>query len=441
MKPVDNTNNGSMMIDGTDKPKLLLIAGYFPPVRISCGSIRPWNLAINLIKIGWDVTVVTPKISVWDKKHLDDPEGVNEEIEKHGIKMIYTEHAGRFLAPWRYNHPSGKLYWFFGGILRRMTKLLGIQNWIGWVPSALRACKDLEPQQVDVILATGAPFWGFEIAYQLSKKLKKPYIVDYRDLWTDNPWNRVSHKWVSKHEKKLLDHCEAITIVSPISGDVLAKKYAVANKIRVITNGYGTNDVENALTTKTDHFSIIFAGSLISAKMTLSSLFKVLKSIAKRNDTPDWKFHYFGPNVEEMRKEVHDFDLENKSTIHGNLPRKDVLGREKGASLNIVMSSDADSRSTEDLGVIPGKIFELIGLDANILPIVPKNSAIEIILGNLGVKSFSHGESDQIEEFIVDCMFGRQNRGVGKEKYSWEVLSREFDQVLKLVISKRQTNG
>lgn len=175
--------------------------------------------------------------------------------------------------------------------------------------------------------------------------------------------------------------------------------------------------------------------------MTLSSLFKVLKSIEKRTDTPDWKFHYFGPNVEEVRKEVHDFGLENKSMIHGNLPRKDVLDREKGASLNIVMSSDAYSRSTEDLGVIPGKIFELIGLDANILPIVPKNSAIEKIMESIGVKSFSHGESDQIEEFIVDCMFGCQNRGVGKEKYSWEVLSREFDQVLQLVISKRQMDG
>ena len=156
------------------RPKLLLIAGYFPPVRISTGSIRPWNLARCLIDLGWDVTVLTPKISIWDSKNLDDIERTLENIDKIGIKIIYTNHQLKCLAPARYKLPEGKIYWFFGGVLRVISRFSGIQNWFGWVPSALYACRKLRSSDVDVILATGAPFWGFEIAYRLSKKLKKP---------------------------------------------------------------------------------------------------------------------------------------------------------------------------------------------------------------------------------------------------------------------------
>jgi glycosyltransferase involved in cell wall biosynthesis len=423
-----------MKIENT-KPKLLLIAGYFPPVRISTGSIRPWNLARCLIDLGWDVTVVTPKISIWDPKNLDNVENVKMDTEKMGLKMIYTDHQLKCLAPWRYNLPKGKIYWFFGGILRVIARFLGIQNWYGWVASALHACRKLRSNDVDVILATGAPFWGFEIAYQLSKRLKKPYIMDYRDLWTDDPWNPVSRRWVINQERRLLNKSAAITIVSPISGEVLSKKFMVNDKIHTITNGFDKNDVQNIQAKPFDHFSIIFAGMLIPPKRTLYPLFRVLNVIKQKNEiTCNWKFHYFGPNIEEANKEVIECGLIQESVIHGNLPRKEVLPYIKGASLNVVLSTNSSVPTMEDKGVIPGKIFELIGMEASILPIVPKESAVESVLAEVGVECFSPDEIDEIANFMIECMNGHEVKMINKEKYSWEELSKKFDQLLKSIV-------
>jgi len=422
------------------KPKLLLIAGYFPPVRVSTGSIRPWNLARCLISLGWDVTVVTPKISLWRPEKLDNVEHVMDQIELLGIKMIYSEHQLKCLAPWRYNLPKGITVWFFGGVLRILARFFGIQNWVGWVPSALNACKKLDPNNFDVILATGAPFWGFEIAYRLSKKLNKPYVIDYRDLWTNNPWHPVNQKWVQRQEKKLINNSSAVTIVSPISGEVLSAKYHVGDKVHTITNGFDRNDVQGIYAKKFDHFAIIFAGLLIPPKLTLFPLLKALHLI-KHKETKNWIFHYFGPSVEEATKEVTNCDLLQESIIHGSIPRREVIPYLKGATLNVVISSNADAPKMEDKGVIPGKVFELIGLEAPILSIVPKGSAVEGVLRDVGVESFSHEDIDGIVSYIVDSINGFKAKIINKEKYSWEELSNKFDLLLKDIAQYDKQNN
>src|SRR5206468_3280592 len=46
------------------RPKLLLLAWNFPPVQ-AIASVRTWNVAKYLTRLGWDVTVVTPKTELW----------------------------------------------------------------------------------------------------------------------------------------------------------------------------------------------------------------------------------------------------------------------------------------------------------------------------------------------------------------------------------------
>lgn len=416
-------------------PKLLLIAGYFPPVRISSGSIRAWNLARYLTELGWEVTIVTPKISVWDSKNLDNVENVKAEIQEIGIKMVYTNHLLTCLAPWRYMPSNNKILWFFGGILRRMTRFLGIQNWVGWVPSALHACRHLKNDDVDVILASGAPFWGFEIAYRLSKRLKKPFVMDYRDLWTDNPFSPENHKWISKLENKLVEHSSAITVVSPISGMILGQKYNTERKIFAITNGYDQDEIRMIEPIELDPFAIIYAGSLHPPRRTLEPLFQALQIVQQTTSVP-WKFHYFGPNSSEAEQELEKWGLSDHAKIHGNTPRKEVLAYQKGAMLNVIITSSAKSLTFEDKGVIPGKVFELIGMKASILPIVIRGSSIEDVLHDVGYPCFEESDQNGIAEFVIENMRGYSIQNSNPEKYSWKELSNEFDQILRNLIAK-----
>ncbi len=430
-----NTPNNSHL-------KLLLIAGYFPPVRISTGSIRPWNISRCFIDLGWDVAVVTPKISVWDPKNLDDVENKQKILKESGIRMIYTGHQLKCLAPWRYRIPQSGPYYYAGGVLRVITRKLGVQNWAGWVPSALYSCRKLKPDDVDIIFATGAPFWGFEIAYQLSRRLNKPYVMDYRDLWTNDPWNPSSANWVTNQERRLINRSSAVTSVSQLSGMALSQKYHLVDKVYTITNGYDNDDLEKVECKEFDHFAIIVAGSLMPPLRTLSPLLKVLKSLANLpSPAKEWRFHYLGPNSDLAQEEVAKFGLENKSSIHGNLPRKDALSFIKGASLNVVLSVNKEEPTLEEQGVIPGKIYELIGLGAKILPIVAKGSGVEIIMRDVGIQSFAPNQTNEILEYILECMQGRSEIIRNADKYSWTSLSLELDRLLRSIIAARQFNN
>ena len=54
------------------RPRLLFFAYYFPPAN-TIGCVRTFNVAKSLTRQGWEVTVVTPRKSVWRK-----PESVQE---------------------------------------------------------------------------------------------------------------------------------------------------------------------------------------------------------------------------------------------------------------------------------------------------------------------------------------------------------------------------
>ena len=76
------------------RPRLLYLAYAFPPLNtVGCG--RAWNTAMYLSRLEWDVTVVTPDPSLWQK--VEDASGVNLRIEQEGLRRILTGHAWRGL--------------------------------------------------------------------------------------------------------------------------------------------------------------------------------------------------------------------------------------------------------------------------------------------------------------------------------------------------------
>ena len=73
-----------------------------------------------------------------------------------------------------------------GGIGRRVLARFGIDRTVGWITSAARACRVLTPDDVDVILASGPSFSVFPLAQRVAERLRRPYVLDYRDLWSGN---------------------------------------------------------------------------------------------------------------------------------------------------------------------------------------------------------------------------------------------------------------
>jgi len=395
------------------------------------------NIAKYLARLGWEVTVVTPDPSVWRK--VENCEKVSMELDREGIRRVLTGHQWRCLDSVHLNCWDQNLGWFVGGICRTIARRLGIEKDVGWIKPAERACSILGPKDVDVILASGPPFGHFRLAKQLSDRLGRPYVLDYRDPWTGDPHAIcTSPRATVRKEARLLEDCAAITIVSPSWGAALDQCYGVGSKLHVVPNGYDSGEMAEIKPYDFGHCAIVYAGYFYPPKRIITPLFAALKRLRESlgENSNGWHFHYYGTEETHVREEADRFGLIDRVVLHGGVPRREVLSAVKGARLAVVITSVNEQESLEDKGIVTGKIFEAIGLGTPVLMIAPSGSDAIAITETTGlVKSFSGTDIQGMASFLKDVACGQAPKPKNIEACSWTSLSKKFDAVLRKAIS------
>ena len=415
------------------RPKLLFLARPFPPVG-SIACIRTGNVAMYLARLGWDVTVVTPRLSVW--RYVENRVETVATLERGGLRRILTDHRLRCLAPDYLNCWNQGLGWFTGGAFRKIARCLGIDNGIGWIKAAERACSTLSPNDVDVILATGSPFAAFTLAKTLSDRLGRPYVLDYRDLWTENPLSgHPTLGSVIKKEAKLLAGCAAATIVSRSWALAMDNRFGLGSKLHVVTNGYDPEELVKVIPHYFGHFAIVYAGNFYPPKLVISPIMealKRLKAIPKGRECGKWYFHYYGGGGNHVRQEAERFGVMDKVTLHGRVSRCEALSAVRGAGVAIVIASVLEEGTLADKGTTPGKVFEAMGLGTPILLIAPFGSDAREVAETTGLaRSFTGNDIDGMTSFLTDAMCGRPAEPRDLEVYAWTNLATKMDHILR----------
>jgi glycosyltransferase involved in cell wall biosynthesis len=418
------------------KPNLLFISGYFPPANFSSGCVRTWNLAYFLTRLGWHVSVVTPHPSLWNPLFVENATGVAEKMALEGIHPIYTGLRWRFLSG-RYQTPNIGLAWLVGGFLRRIARYLDVDTWSGWVPEVKKACAHLQPSDVDVILASGSPFISFSLAEWLSNRLGRPYVLDYRDLWTGNPLLPARRSYANRLEHRVVSRSAVVTAVSPTSGSILARQNNAGAKVQVITNGYDAQEMASVQPYRFDHFAIVYTGGIFPPFRVLSPLMNALKQLDTNlaGFRRPWKLHYFGLDDIWVRKEAEQYGLLDQVVCHGKVTHKEALEAVRGANLAVIVTFLSTQCTLEEAGHIPGKIFEAIGLGTPILAISPPGSDVEEIVHTAGLgRCFVSTDTSGMVSYIADVMIGRIPPAKNPENYAWASLAEKFNLLLRKAI-------
>jgi glycosyltransferase involved in cell wall biosynthesis len=418
----------------SNKPKLLFLACYFPPVQ-AIGAVRTWNLARYLARLGWEVTVVTPHSSAW--RNTEDIEKVSMELEREDIKRIMTGHRWRCLVPQHLKCWDQGVGWVAGGVCRTIARRLGVDTHVGWIKEADRACSNLSPKDVDLIIASGGPFVGFRLARRLSARLDRPYVLDYRDPLTQNRFvDRSPRPTTVREEASLLQDCAAVTIVSSSWADDLDQRYGVGEKIHVVTNGYDPDEMAAVKPYDFGHCAFVFTGNFFPPKISISPFLAALKSLKEfpNEVNNEWYFHYYGVQEDYVRQQAAHYGLTDRVVLHGRVPRRESLSAVKGANLALVISSIYEQSLLIDKGTIPGKIFEPIGLGTPVLLIASLGSDATTLLAPTGLgKSFTGPDTQGMVSFLKDVVCGRAPQPKNIESCSWTTLSQKLDAILRNV--------
>ncbi len=422
-------------------PKLLFLAWYFRPAR-AIASVRTWNIAKYLVRLGWEVTVVTPDPSVW--RHVEDPQKVTEELERQGIRRILTGHRWRWLLPYDLSCWNEGLGWVMGGACRRVARYLGIEDEMGWVEPTKQACSILTADDVDVILATGSPFVAFRLAKWLSDRLFRPYVLDYRDLWTQNPHTDALTLWAKltmRKEAALLAGSVAATIVSRSCGSAMAQRFDLRLKPHVITNGYDPEELADVEPYDFGHFAMVYTGTFYPPKRVITPVMAALEILKETmsgcND--EWYFHYYGDGEMHVREEAERFAIMDRVVLHGIVSRTEALSAIRGAGVAVVITSIFNNGTLQDRGIVTGKVFEALGLGTRILLIAPPGSDAREIVEETGMgQGFAGTDIEGIVRFLSNKVRTEHKKNTRTDSYSWPTLAGKLDRILRGVIAQRQ---
>lgn len=325
-----------------------------------------------------------------------------------------------------------------GGICRQLARRMNIDSGVGWAQAAAHACSMLTPDDVDIILATGSPFASFGLAKHLSVKLGRPYVLDYRDPWTGNPHVAGSvPQAVVRQEAQLLNDASAITIVSPSWMASLQSRFQVGDKLHVITNGYDPEELQGITPYDFGHFAIVYAGNFYPPKRVISPVFAALKRFGNGQDTcrKEWYFHYYGEQEAHIREEASRFGIMERVVLHGTVPRSQVLSAVRGASVTVVITSVDQKSTVEDNGIVPGKVFETLGLGAPMLLITPPDSDVGRITDRVGLgRGYSGNDIEGITGFLTEAMHENLPMPGRQSMYAWPNIAKNLDTILRTVV-------
>ncbi len=412
--------------------RLLYLAYPFPPGRfVAC--IRTWNTARQLSRLGWKVTVATPNPDLW--RRVANRESFSREAAAAGIDILLTGHDWRWLDTDNIRSRFPRVAWAVGGPARRVLRRIGLETQVGWIPAVRRACASFGAGGFDAILATGCPFSSFSEARRLGERLRCPYVLDYRDLWTTgNPHAVRSHPaWIGRAERRAYGDAAAVVVVSRVWGEMLGDALGRPEKIHVISNGYDAGDLAGVEPTLFREPAVVYAGVFYPPKRVLDPVLAALKALRQREPDRKWMFHYYGACTGVVEAAAVSAGIRERVEIHGEVPRAEVLSASKGAHCSVVITSVVDTESRSDRGLVTGKVFELVGMGAEVLLVAPPHSEAEQAIRGCG-RRFSGSQVAEMEAHLAAVVAGPQARHTPPAEFEWSALGSQLDRILDSVV-------
>lgn len=357
---------------------VLVIAYYFPPMGLS-GVQRTLKFVKYLSNFGWNPIVLThtPRsFYAYDDKLLEELDGLDIKIYRTEPGSTGSESKK---APKLTKFPNYTVQKIGRAFLQTIYQP---DSKIRWKKPAIElARKIIEENHIDTIFATAPPFTDFLIAQEISKEFNIPFVVDYRDVWIDNPFHFYAtpfHKLYSiQLETEILTYAKKAIVTNRYAKELLLKRYGFINHddVVIIPHGYDNEDFEPYKSIRPDRnkFTITHSG-LFQDNRTPKYFFKALSQFIAENPSTASKIkaNFLGlmrPGHERMIKK---YKLTEIVECSGYLSHTEAIAELKKSDILWLMLDDT-VRS-------PGKLYEYFGAEKPILACLPDGAMKKLAL-------------------------------------------------------------
>lgn len=421
-------------------PKLLIISSIFSPNKNIGGVIRISKIIKYLD--GFDIEVLCSDFNKSDDDILYNQ--IKSKIKRNEysffdvrliyvfFKNIYNKCKFNFIG--RRNLKSSIIKIPLNNVIDSSIKksikdnLLIPDHFIFWCLNVI-FCNLFRKKKnyPNIIMATSPSVSNLIIGYMLSIIYKVPLVIDLRDPWTTNPFQKdlkfnIIESLESKVEKIIFTHAKKIIVVDKSFINPIIEKYkSINDKFLVVPNGYDEEDFKNIKIKKrnSEIIKIVHTGNFYPGRDPLP-LIKILNNCSDKNKYI--KLELIGSNIDNVR----DYPF---IKYCGKLSHVQAINKMLNADILLLVPGVGESTMT-------GKIFEYIAAKKKILCISHNTAASKLI------KKYSLGicfepfvdDSDILLSFIHDTNFkiGKVDSQFYNRKYQAKIIENELFKILEL---------
>lgn len=363
--------------------RLLMIIPFFPPVA-GGGVYRPLSFVRHLGRHGWETTVVTPREDAFwivdDRLTSRVPETCDVIRTDAWSGQAVLSRLRR--ARGQSRSPQKRSFGLFAVARKLGASFLLPDTYVGWRPFALKAARAaLRGKPFDAIYSTSPPETSHLVGLKLHELTGLPWVADFRDPWMNlyllkppTPFHAMIHR---RMEKRVCSRAHVV-VTTRWQEETLRKRYPGLKSLTRITNGFEGDDVGplEALGPDPGRFRILHAGMLTQNRSAIPFLRGLDRFVSLNPGARDRvEVIFVGPREDKNELAVSELGLGDVVEFRDSIPHEETLKLERCSHILLLIkhvNPDYD-------GIVPGKLFEYIGVRRPILGLVPRGEAREHI--------------------------------------------------------------
>ncbi len=376
-----------------NRRRVLMISHVFPPAGGS-GVQRMAKFAQYLPEFGWTPVVWTresaPELPA-DETLLGD---LPADLDRRSAPGVHPSHAFHRMVDRVRRGPARTMLealdWRFERLAGRVSSWWlpdAAMPWaMGSVPGLWRMARRERP---DAILSTFGPASNHLLGWLMKRWTGRPWVADFRDLWTDNfdfdVDSRVRRRMRAWLERKFLEAADVVVGVSDEQTRVLAGHLpGQQEKFVTIPNGVDLNDfspldrarVRLELGIPEDRFVLSHVGSLVSSAEP-SAILNGVGSFKRRTRDLDGRFEFriVGSVPAPILRRVVEANV--SPMIRGYVTHGEAV-RETLAADCLILGNTTTGPNCASIQ--PGKVFEYLAAGRPILHVGPAGGACDRLI-------------------------------------------------------------
>lgn len=419
--------------------KALIIAYRFPP-QGGGGVQRTLKFVRYIRSFGWQPIVHTVKNPFWGLHDESLLEEVPDDVRIYRTRVFEFERLEAALAsltrpkrskqdagkpkaePVRPAEPRSARRNPLGELQRLVHRRVLIPDpQVAWLPAAfLKSLYIARRENVDLIYSSSPPNSSQVLGLWLKRTLRKPWVTDFRDPWTDgvrrkqsyvgNPFRqRLEEAW----ERAIAEHTDHLIVSTEKNQEQFLAKYPfLEGKLTTLTNGFDPKDfahvsAETRLLPR-DRFHLTLTGN-VEAMFDAAPFFRAVQGFLAGNPDArrDFSINFVGTKRGKYDALIGELGLSDVVHYIGYVPHsQSVQYLADSDVLFLCQIPEYESAVVK----LPGKLFEYLNMRKPILALTLPGVTTSI-LDRAGLGVVAHPDDTKAIQAAVTDLYRQWREG------------------------------